>query len=184
MTFWHCDCVSSQSQKSFANKYEKWCHKTGYHYQSQKANEIYESASKSINTLPKSPNTKFLINESIQELNSLIDSLERIRKEMNRIASFLPEYPVVMGMYGVGTTLGPQLIAEIGNVRRFYSRKALIAYAGLAFGYILPTTGRIRDFHPLERALAGRTNINRSCQLSVDSFLSMCNYTINQSYNF
>ena len=27
----------------------------------------------------------------------------------------------------------------------------------LAFGYILPTAGRIRDFHPLERALAGHT---------------------------
>ena len=27
----------------------------------------------------------------------------------------------------------------------------------LAFGYILPTTGRIRDFHPLECALAERT---------------------------
>ncbi len=25
------------------------------------------------------------------------------------------------------------------------------------FSYILPTTGRIRDFHPLERALAERT---------------------------
>ena len=29
----------------------------------------------------------------------------------------------------------------------------------LAFGCILPATGRIRDFHPLERALAGRTMI-------------------------
>ena len=131
MTFWHCDCVSSQSKKSFVNKYEKWCHKAGYHYQPQKANEIYESASKSINTLPKSPNTQFLIQESIQELNSLINSLERLRKEMNRIASLLPEYPVVMGMYGVGITLGPQLIAEIGDVQRFYGRKALIAYAGI-----------------------------------------------------
>ena len=27
----------------------------------------------------------------------------------------------------------------------------------LAFGCILPATGRIRDFHPLERALAERT---------------------------
>ena len=27
----------------------------------------------------------------------------------------------------------------------------------LALGYILPAVGRIRDFHPLERALAGRT---------------------------
>ena len=28
----------------------------------------------------------------------------------------------------------------------------------LAFGYILPTAGRIRDFHPLETCAAGRTN--------------------------
>ena len=27
----------------------------------------------------------------------------------------------------------------------------------LDLGYILPTVGRIRDFHPLERALTGRT---------------------------
>ena len=28
----------------------------------------------------------------------------------------------------------------------------------LAFGYILPTTGRIRDFNPLETCAAGRTS--------------------------
>jgi transposase len=131
MTFWHRYCVTSQSQKSFVKKYEKWCHKAGYHYLSQNAIDIYESASASINTLPNSQNTKFLIQESIQELNSLIDSLERLRKEMNHIASLLPEYSVVMHMFGVGMTLGPQLIAEIGDVQRFYNRKALIAYAGI-----------------------------------------------------
>ena len=36
-----------------------------------------------------------------------------------------------MNMYGIGPSLGPQLIAEIGDVRRFYSKKALIAYAGI-----------------------------------------------------
>lgn len=50
---------------------------------------------------------------------------------MNRLASLLPEYPIVMNMYGVGITLGPQLIAEIGDVRRFYNRKALIAFVGI-----------------------------------------------------
>ena len=36
----------------------------------------------------------------------------------------------------------------------------------LAFGYILPTAGWIRDFHPLERALTGRTKKNATfgCQ--------------------
>ena len=43
----------------------------------------------------------------------------------------MPEYPVVMGMFGVGPSLGPQLMAEIGDVRRFHSKKALVAFAGL-----------------------------------------------------
>jgi len=30
----------------------------------------------------------------------------------------LPEYPVVMEMYAVGKSLGPQLMAEIGDVRQ------------------------------------------------------------------
>ena len=44
---------------------------------------------------------------------------------------FFPEYPAVLSLHGVGTTLGPQLIAEIGDIRRFHNRKALIAYAGI-----------------------------------------------------
>ena len=32
-----------------------------------------------------------------------------------------------------------------------------LAMDTLAFGCILPTTGRIRDFHPLETCAAGRT---------------------------
>ena len=50
---------------------------------------------------------------------------------MNILAEQLPEYPVVMGMFGVGPALGPQLIAEIGDVRRFHSKKALVAFAGI-----------------------------------------------------
>ena len=33
-----------------------------------------------------------------------------------------------------------------------------LAMDTLDLGYILPTAGRIRDFHPLERALTGRTS--------------------------
>ena len=38
----------------------------------------------------------------------------------------------------------------------------------LAFGYILPTAGRIRDFHPLERAPAGRTKKAHRSHLASD----------------
>ena len=50
---------------------------------------------------------------------------------MQSLAASLPEYPVVMGMFGVGSALGPQLMAEIGDVRRFHSKKALVAFAGI-----------------------------------------------------
>ena len=37
------------------------------------------------------------------------------------------------------------------------SFRSHLAVGTLAFGYILPTTGRIRDFHPLETCAARRT---------------------------
>ena len=50
---------------------------------------------------------------------------------MQSLAAALPEYPVVMKMFGIGPALGPQLMAEIGDVRRFHSKKALVAFAGI-----------------------------------------------------
>ena len=50
---------------------------------------------------------------------------------MQSLAASLPEYPVVMEMFGVGPALGPQLMAEIGDVRRFHSKKSLVAFAGI-----------------------------------------------------
>lgn len=50
---------------------------------------------------------------------------------MQRLASMLPEYPVVLAMRGVGEMLGPQLMAEIGDVRRFPHKKSLVAFAGV-----------------------------------------------------
>jgi len=47
------------------------------------------------------------------------------------MAALLPEYPVVMAMRGVGVVPGPQLMAEIGDVRRFTHKGALTAFAGL-----------------------------------------------------
>ena len=58
-------------------------------------------------------------------------TVESLRLKMNELASTLPEYPVVMDMNGVGSTLGPQLMAEIGDVTRFTHREALTAFAGV-----------------------------------------------------
>lgn len=64
-------------------------------------------------------------------LNTASETVEALRLKMDETASSLPEYPVVMAMNGVGSTLGPQLMAEIGDVTRFTHRGALTAFAGI-----------------------------------------------------
>jgi transposase len=77
------------------------------------------------------PFLPFLIFTKTQKLRAASAALVALKQEMQSLASQLPEYPVVMEMFGVGPALGPQLMAEIGDVRRFHSKKALVAYAGI-----------------------------------------------------
>ena len=49
---------------------------------------------------------------------------------MRIIAETIPEYKILHDMPGVGDRLGPIILAEIGDIRRFHSGKALNAYAG------------------------------------------------------
>lgn len=72
-----------------------------------------------------------LVQEAASQLTSLSRSVEIYQAEMNRLASMLPDYPVVMEMYGVGEAFGPQLMAEIGDIRRFERKQALVAFAGI-----------------------------------------------------
>ena len=73
----------------------------------------------------------FVSTEAINQLGSVSRAVEVLRAEMNRLAQQLPEYPVVMSLFGVGPSLGPQLMPEIGDVRRFAHRGSLTAFAGV-----------------------------------------------------
>lgn len=129
--FWHCRYVSEKSERAFTSKYLRWCRKHGYNFREAKAHTIYAEASGHIGVMPKSETTKLLVEQAVSQLRATSTALAALKHEMQSLASQLSEYPVVMDLFGVGPTLGPQLIAEIGDVRRFYSKKALVAYAGL-----------------------------------------------------
>ena len=131
MQFWHCKCVSELSANAFTQRYEKWCRKHGYKFSAKKALEIHEAAGASVSVMPKSDATKFLVQQAVSQLRAASSTLAALQKQMQALAETLPEYPVVMGMYGVGSVLGPQLMVEIGDVRRFHSKKALVAFAGI-----------------------------------------------------
>ena len=129
--FWHCECVCGLSEKAFAAKYQKWCKKHGYNFSQDKALDIYASACGHLSVMPKTDTAKLLVDQTASQLRAASAALAALRNEMQSLAASLPEYPVVMGMFGVGPVLGPQLMAEIGDVRRFHSKKALVAYAGI-----------------------------------------------------
>lgn len=130
-TFWHCQCVSTLSLKSFSARYLKWCRKHGYYFSQEKAFEIHSKAQSCIGVMPRNETTKLLVQQAIAQLKATSAALAALKQEMQSLAASLPEYPVVMEMFGVGSTLGPQLMAEIGDVRRFHSKKALVAFAGI-----------------------------------------------------
>ena len=77
------------------------------------------------------PSTQIVITEAIRVLRTVEASRDAILTQMQALAKTLPEYSLVREMPCIGDTLAPRLIAEIGDVRRFHSKRALIAYAGI-----------------------------------------------------
>lgn len=130
-TYWHVDCVRKMSLNAFIDHYEKWCKRKEYNFSQIKAEEIYESAKELVPVLPKDDLTKFIVKQAAKQLADASETIAELKAKMRETASRLPEYPVVMAMYGVGPSLGPQLMAEIGDVTRFTHKGALTAFAGV-----------------------------------------------------
>ena len=130
-TYWHVDCVRKMSLNAFTDHYQKWCKRKKYNFSQSKAEEIYGKAKELVPVLPKDEITKRIIKQAVDQLNSASSTVEELRTLMNDTASKLPEYPIVMAMNGVGPSLGPQLMAEIGDVTRFTHKGAITAFAGV-----------------------------------------------------
>lgn len=130
-TYWHVDCIRQKSLSAFTEHYRNWCKRNEYHFSAGKAEEIYRIAANLIAVDPKNEITKLLVQQAITLLKITSQTVESLRTQMNKTASLLPEYSVVMNMNGVGHSLGPQLMAEIGDMTRFTRRESLTAFAGV-----------------------------------------------------
>ena len=130
-SFWHVDCVRKIGLKAFTERYRAFCKKHGYNFQSGKPEELFNASKELVAVLPKEKPYKDMILAGIHQVNTTSTTVEWIRKEMNRLASTLPEYDTVLAMRGVGTTFGPQLIAEIGDITQYVKRTAITAFAGV-----------------------------------------------------
>ena len=123
--YWHRDCVCKFSLEAFTEAYRRWCRQKNYKFRTDTAHKVYELAKECVATLPKCESTKVLITQVCKSLNAVCEAKLVSQHEMQRLASLLPEYDIVMGMEGAGPITVPALMAEIGDVRRFKNKKAL-----------------------------------------------------------
>lgn len=130
-TFYHRDCILGMSVAAFTERYHKWCKRMSYHFSTAKASELYAASREMVVTMPKNALTKTLVTSAAEQLIASTTVVSALKAEFIRLASTLPEYEIVRSMYGVGDITGAQLMAEIGDVRRFANRGALIAFAGV-----------------------------------------------------
>lgn len=132
LKYWHYDNITKFSQKQIITNYNQWAKKEGYKVSQLKAEKIYALASSKIPTLSsKEPSTKMLILEAIRMYREINTSTDIILTQMKNIAKTLIEYEILISMKGIGEKLAPRFIAEVGDIRRFHSANALIAYAGI-----------------------------------------------------
>jgi transposase len=150
-SFWHVDCVLQCGKKGFAKRYANWCSRHGYNCRKGDADSIYEYSRELVATLPKNADSKTMVTTAITALTTISVIMEKTRSEMNTVASKLPEYETVINMFGVGPSLGPQLMAEIGDVRRFENRNSIIAFAGVDPGQNQSGTYEQKSVHTSKR---------------------------------
>ncbi len=131
LKYWHYGNISSMTAKSFCRDCLKWAKEKGYRVNEQQALELYAMAQNGIPTLPFNPASQAAVSEAVRAVQHLETSRDTILAYMDELASTLPEYATIRAMNGIGITLAPSLIGEIGDIRRYHSSHALIAYAGI-----------------------------------------------------
>ena len=129
--FRHYDYITSLGPKKFEERFDKWAKKKGYHPRQNKPNKIYSLAKEGIPTLAYDPTSRLLVEQAVAALKGLNQVLYQILTQIRELAEKRPEYAAIRAMSGVGDTLAPLLIAEVGDPRRYHSGDALIACIGI-----------------------------------------------------
>ena len=176
----HAECISKKSLSSFSKSYLSWWSKFGYNFSERKSRTVYDFACNCSPSLSFTESTALLVSNAISQLNCINETLASLTSEMNKIAATLPEYCTVMSMFGVGSVLGSQLIAEIGDVTRFSNKKALVGFAGLD-----ASPFQSGNFNPQSRSISKRGSAAlRKTLLQIMSVILQNSPTNNSVFRF
>lgn len=72
-----------------------------------------------------------LIIELVNTLKYLINVLDALRNQMIELCKRSPSYKLLLSIPGIGEVTAAFIIADIGSIEKFSSKKSLVAFAGL-----------------------------------------------------
>jgi len=124
------DRIKKMGRTRFLDSYNKLARKSRNRRAYGYGLAIYELAVNSITTRGENEFTLAAQDQCVDLVSESQKAADAIILQMQTLAETLPEYAVLRSMAGVGDRLGPLILAEIGDIRRFHSGKALTAYAG------------------------------------------------------
>lgn len=124
------DCVRGISLKTFTERYQVFCKKHHYIFQADKPETLFNASKELVAVFPKEKTHKLLI----QQLNLTSAHVERLRREMNELASTLPEYNTVMGSMALERLMVHSTSPKSAMCPGFTHREALTAFAGVDLG--------------------------------------------------
>lgn len=124
------DRIKAMGKSRFLSSYATLMKKSHDRYAPQKGLSIYELACDSITTRGDNDYIISAQNQLVDLLAAVQNAADEEIAQMQNIAETIPEYRILRAMNGVGDRLGPIILAEIGDIRRFHSAKALNSYAG------------------------------------------------------
>lgn len=109
---------------------------------------------------PRSRSQTAALSGMVSLLLTFMEQLSDLEKQMNELASALPEVELLKSIPGIGDKLAAAIVAEVGDVQQFEGAKQLVAYAGLdpgifSSGKFTATSSRItkRGSKRLRRSL-------------------------------
>lgn len=124
------DEIKRIGKKRFLSSYEVLVRKTRDRHALSKGLSIYELVLNSITTRGEDPYICMAQSQCVDVLSLVQATADETILQMQSLAEAIPEYKVLRSMNGVGDRLGPIILAEIGDIRRFHSGKALNSFAG------------------------------------------------------
>lgn len=130
--WWHKDLIIEKTEEEFVEEYKTWAKEKRYHPNVNKAKAIYKIAEDSISIQP-SHNSKIETNirEGINLIKQINQILKNILSQMIEISEPLEEYQEAKKFSGISEKLAVQIVAELGDLRKFKNKKSLISFIGI-----------------------------------------------------